>query len=379
MNIIENEDLVSSPADGAGLIGEPAVERLRRFQEDARAPLPAQVEAGFRATAAGLFGEGVLSMSQYVAVFGGEALHHLTYDGSAFRDMVTGEEAHELTAIYSRAKYGSVRDIRYLANRMVAHLSGALDNAESQWSRLFSEARDSGASIVMMTTGWRNVPSTANVLYDLVVDRINAKLALRGFPTIINVKLPRIAPPCENYASLSVTERARVNLVRDHVIPGANFYEHADVHVIFGDDVLITGATADKVFAESMRNGAKSFRAIYPVAIDPRVSLENATVEERLNTVVIAGKLDYTLAGMLSEPDYGPILRTLRLLFCRENRCSFISFLPQVPVSCWLRLYVSALGNDFLAQEDCRPSLVVLRNFLATHGLLDAEGMMTAS
>ncbi|MEN1480692.1 hypothetical protein AAIH16_45020, partial [Pseudomonas aeruginosa] len=73
------------------------------------------------------------------------------------------------------------------------------------------------------------------------------------------------APPCEDYASLSTEEREHVNLVQDHVIPAENFYRWSGVHVIFGDDVLVTGSTADKVLYESMNNGAKSFRAIYPV------------------------------------------------------------------------------------------------------------------
>ena len=31
----------------------------------------------------------------------------------------------------------------------------------------------------------------------------------------------------------------------------------------FGDDVLVTGATADKVLYESLCNGARSFRATF--------------------------------------------------------------------------------------------------------------------
>ncbi|MGT9847271.1 hypothetical protein ACVWO5_33370, partial [Pseudomonas aeruginosa] len=138
--------------------------------------------------------------------------------------------------------------------------------------------------------------------------RSMAHLAL---PTIINVKLPRIAPPCEDYASLSTEEREHVNLVQDHVIPAENFYRWSGVHVIFGDDVLVTGSTADKVLYESMNNGAKSFRAIYPVAIDPRVALGDASVEDRLNSVVVEQRLDDTVAELLSARDYQPILRTL--------------------------------------------------------------------
>ncbi|WP_369070851.1 hypothetical protein [Burkholderia gladioli] len=357
----------------------PDKSQLRYFLDALRHARHEDVKGGFRGFAADLLGRGLISMHQYVSVFGGQALHHITWnDDEGFRHMETGEDASDLAKIYSQAKYGSIADIRHLAGLLVAHLSRELDAPDSQWTRLFTEARINGDNVVLMTTGWRNVPSTANVLYDIVIDHINVKLAHLGLPTIINVKLPRIAPPCENYACLGTEERERVNLVQDHVVPASNFYAWSAVHVIFGDDVLVTGSTADKVFAESMRNGAKSFRAIYSVAIDPTLALNDATIEERLNTVAITGRLDSAIAALLSDPDYLPILRTLRVVFSEVNRAAFADFLPQVPPACWLRLYMSALGNDFLRQDDCRPSLLKLRTFLTERGFLSPNGMVVA-
>lgn len=221
------------------------------------------------------------------------------------------------------------------------------------------------------------MPSTANVLYEIVVEAVNLKLAYLALPTIINVKLPRLAPPCENYASLSLEEREQVNLVQDHVIPAENFYRWSGVHVIFGDDVLVTGSTADKVLQESLRNGAKSFRALYPVAIDPRVALVDATIEDRLNSVAISHQLDDALAQLLSAPGYQPILRTLRLVFREVNRDALATFLPKVPAPVWLGLYKAALGNEFLAQAQCVPSLVILRSYLTKLSLLDDVGRAT--
>lgn len=333
------------------------------------------VNGGFRIFSAELLDRGLISMQQYVSVFGGEALHHMTlYDGNAFRHMDTGKEASELTAIYSRAKYGSIADIRLLAEQVVEHLSKALNKPDSQWSRLFNKARINGESVALMTTGWRNVPSMANVLYTIVVDRINLKLAHLGLPTVINVKLPRIAPPCENYASLTTKERARVNLVQDHVIPDRNFYQWSGVHVIFGDDVLVTGSTADKVFFESMRNGAKSFQAIYPVAMDPRLAFADAAIEERLNMVAVTGQLDDMMAIILAHRHYQPILRTLRLVFAKANHENFRGFVPRVPIHTWLNLYTAALGNEFLQQDDCKQSLLVLKDYLIDLKLLSADG-----
>lgn len=333
------------------------------------------VKQGFRGYAADLFARDLISMADYVKILGGNALNYLTLDKSGlFRDMNTGADASALVEIYSRAKYGGVSDIRYLAGIIINYLSEELDSPSSQWSDLFKSAQMCGDNVVMMTTGWRNVPSTANVIYEIVVEEINVKLAHMGWPTIINVKLPRIAPPCENYASLSVEERERVNLTQDHVIPAENFYRWSGVHVIFGDDVLVTGATADKVLVESMKNGAKSFRAIYPVALDPRVALNDASVEEQLNSVVVGQKLDKTVADMLSDPEYKPILRTLRLLFGENNRDDLEEFLPKVPLLTWLNLYKSALGNEFLGQAQYASSLMILKTHLFKLNLLGADG-----
>ncbi len=358
------------------VLKSPVNVQLAMFREASAQPRADDVKTGFRTFAAELFARDLISMTEYVSIFGGTALHCLTpAEAGGFRDMVTGGDATALAAIYSRAKYGGVHDIRYLARQLIDYLCGELDRPDSQWSYLFQNAKACGDNVVMMTTGWRNVPSTANVLYELVVEEVNVKLAHMALPTIINVKLPRIAPPCEDYASLSTEERERVNLVQDHVIPAENFYRWSGVHVIFGDDVLVTGSTADKVLYESMRNGAKSFRAIYPVAIDPRVALGDASVEDRLNSVVIEQRLDDTVAELLSARDYQPILRTLRLLFGEGSRESLAAFLPKVPALTWLRLYKAALGNEFLGQPQCAPSLALLREYLTNVGLLSTNGM----
>jgi hypothetical protein len=357
------------------VLKEPVDSQLAMFRQATARIHADYVNSGFRAFAADLFARNLVSMADYVATLGGNALNCLTSDKSGlFLDMATGADASTLAGIYSRAKYGSASDIHYLARELIGYLCGELDRSDSQWSNLFRNAKACGDNVVMMTTGWRNVPSTANVLYEIVVEEVNVKLAHMALPTIINIKLPRIAPPCENYAILSTEERERVNLVQDHVIPAENFYRWSGVHVIFGDDVLVTGSTADKVLFESMRSGAKSFRAIYPVAIDPRVALSDASVENRLNSVVVEQKLDDTVADLLSVPDYQPILRTLRLLFGEGNREALAAFLPKVPAQTWLRLYKSALGDEFLGQAQCTPSLMMLRAYLTELGLLNADG-----
>ncbi|WP_022982658.1 hypothetical protein [Ideonella sp. B508-1] len=334
------------------------------------------VSRGFRTFAAALKTRGIVGMDEYVAVFGGRAAVHLTQstDGR-FTDMASGADATELARRYSRAKHGSIEDIRHLAGRIVSMLEHALRDPDSDWRRLFEHARARSESVAMMTTGWRNVPSTANVLYAIVLEHLNVFLAGLDLPTIVEVKLPRIAPPCENYASLSTEERQRISLTQDHVIPGPDFYRWSAVHVIFGDDVLVTGSTADKVFEASMRNGARSFRSLYAIALDPGVALRDPSIEERLNLAEVSGALDEVVAAFLAHPGNVPILRALRLVFAAANRPALPAFVQRLPPANLLALYVSALGNEFQREVSCAASLSLVQRHLVAHGLLDAQGL----
>ncbi len=361
----------TAPTNWKNLVTASFAEQMTRFHEAAAGTRAEDVTGGLRTFACGLLAQDLIDMDGYVAILGGHALNYLTPDGvGGFRSMTSSTSASALTAIYSRAKYGSQRDIQFLAGLVIDYLARQLDDPASHWAQLFARALQNGDNVVLMTTGWRNVPSMANVLYSIVVLEINVKLAHMGLPTLVNVKLPRIAPPCENYASLSIEEREHVNLVQDHVIPAENFYRWSGVHVIFGDDVLVTGSTADKMLRESLLAGARSFQAIYPIAIDPRVAMGDATVEEHLNTLEIEHSLNDALAELLGDAHYQPILRTLRLLFSASNCQALPAFLARVPATNWLRLYKAALGDEFLRQPECIPSLTLLRHYLEESGVL---------
>ena len=353
----------------------PTDEDLQRIFHTALAEnSPRDAKRGLRVFASGLLERGLIDLASYATLFGGQAVHLLTLDQDGhFIHALNGKDATDLTRIYSRAKYGSIADIRFLADLVIERLRMELQAPDSDWRRLFEGALAAGEQVVMLTTGWRNVPSTANVLFAIVVEQINVDLALLELPTIIEVKLPRIAPPVENYASLTAEERERVSKVQDHVIPEQHFFQ-GGVHVIFGDDVLVTGATADKVFHTTMMNGARSFRAVYPVVIDPVVAFANPATEEKLNMTDVDGKIDESIVNWLSDPDYQPILRTLRLLFEEASRGILPRLLPLVPPGNWLKLYTAALGNDMLRVPSCQPSLELLKGHLTQLNMLDGCG-----
>ena len=333
------------------------------------------VKQGFRSFSAGLLAQDLIRLDDYAGLFGGQAVYHLTKNTNGqFVHASSQENAHAIARRYSRAKYGSISDIHFFADMVIRMLSSALDDVRNDWRTMFEAAKTGGDQVVMMTTGWRNVPSTANVMFDIVVEQINIKLAYLGLPTIINIKLPRIAPPCENYASLSFEERERISAAQDHVLPASNFYSWPGVHVIFGDDVLVTGATADKVYAAALLHGAKSFKAIYPVLLDPLLALNNPATEEILNTTDVTGRLDAAFAEVLVEDDFVPILRSLRTLLDDANRPALSGFITTVPLRSLLKLYVSALNNGFLSDHRCAASLTVIKNHLAMTGTLDEYG-----
>lgn len=333
------------------------------------------VGQGLRAFSAELLARGVIGMDDYAGLFGGQTVYQLTQNADGrFVHARDQTDAEALARRYSLAKYGSIEDIRFFASIMVRALHQTLDDPESALRRMFETAQSNDEQVVMLTTGWRNVPSTANVMYDIVVEQLNISLAYRALPTIINVKLPRIAPPCENYASLSLEERERISAVQDHILPANNFYRWPGVHVLFGDDVLVTGATADKVYAQAMQNGAKSFMSVYPVLLDPLLALRTPATEEVLNTSMASGRLDDTFAAILGHSEYVPILRSLRTLLDKNNCSDLDQFLPRIPLPNLLNLYKSALNNEFLADVRCAKSLNVIRRYLIQAGLLDGRG-----
>ncbi len=134
-----------------------------------------------------------------------------------------------------------------------------------------------------MTPGYRNVKSSANIIFDLALPYINTKLALMGFPIIAKLKLPRLANPSENYASLTTEETIKASFTTDHILPDKSFYEQNNIHVIYGDDILITGSSSNKVKKDALQKGAKSFTSIYTIIVDQHIALSDPSNEKYIN------------------------------------------------------------------------------------------------
>ncbi|WP_222847873.1 phosphoribosyltransferase family protein, partial [Haloferax sp. KTX1] len=140
------------------MMDKPYSIQLDCFERRLKRRLPEDVNNGFRYFAANLFNDNKMTMDEYVSVFGGHALYNITKDNSeTFRNMDTGVEEISLVEAYSRAKYGSIQDIRNIASLVIAYFIDQLSQPESYWTNLFERAKAHNDSVVMMTTGWRNV------------------------------------------------------------------------------------------------------------------------------------------------------------------------------------------------------------------------------
>jgi len=342
---------------------------------------PSMITKGFRYLSAYLFGRNLISVSEYLGLFQSSVIKCLTLDQStnAFKELSSGTDETSLARRYSRAKHGCLSDIEYIAQLVTNYISDALDNKGSHWRKLFEYATKYEEPVVLMTTGWRNVPSSSNLIFDIAFEAINLKLSMMGLTTVINVKLPRIAPPCENYAQLSQKEREKVSEQQDHVIPDKNFYQWRNVHVIFGDDSLVTGATADKVFYHSMQNGAASFQAIYPIAIDPLIALTNPSIEEKLNSVEVTSELNPLEVEFLLNGDYSVLLRTLRLLLADSNTEVFRDLLPKLSRKAQIDIYTHAVNNNFHLSSSSEKSVEELVGYLNKVGVIDTDGFVIRS
>lgn len=113
------------------------------------------VKQGFRTFSANLLARGLIEMEDYAVIFGGQAVYQLTVNSDGrFVHAQGGGSAEALAQRYSLAKYGSVDDIQFFADMVIATLGAALDDPSNAWRTMFETAMTDGDEIVMMTMGW---------------------------------------------------------------------------------------------------------------------------------------------------------------------------------------------------------------------------------
>ena len=305
-------------------------------------------------------------------------LHNATIDESDnFRSMENGEDLNEIAERYSRMKFGDVEEIRFfgkeLAQKIITRIKTDLSFAE-----MFRSAKEKGEYIYAIAPGSRNVQSSSNYLLEDVIERVNAYLTMEGLPTIIIKNVTRLGSTNVNYAELSAEERAGIeSRTTEPLIPVAELQEFP-IHVLFIDDIEITGTTLEKTRRECTQAGALSFHSIFGMKINPVVAHERPEIEDLCNKVVIKGDLNEDVLRIINHEDFRPVQRLIRIVLDPEKTGELRDFLKSTEEKGLIKLYRSALSNDYLWIRDgfYRASLEILIEEMKDRSLINEEGLL---
>lgn len=297
-------------------------------------------------------------------------------DKNDFIDMRNYEDLSLLAKQYSLAKYGSIKDIKIFSNMIIKNVLREIDNPKSEFRNILEIAKKGNDYIVLMTPGYRNVKASANIIFDIALQHINTKLSLMGLPIITKLKLPRLASPCENYASLTSEERKIAGLTTDHILPDNKFYENNNIHVIYGDDILITGSSSKKAESDALSKGAKSFTSIFSIVMDQKIALDNPSIEEYLNKFEVTEKLDSSAKEIFQQNDFIPVLRSLRLILNIDNLPDLKEFLNDIPNHNLLKTYIAYITNESLSNKKYIKSFEVLKEYLIMVNEINDNGLL---
>ncbi|WP_217544450.1 phosphoribosyltransferase family protein [Vibrio metschnikovii] len=309
-----------------------------------------------------------MSIDGYNKQFNTIASLNIAHDSNGFIYMQGKSDANDFAQTYSRAKHGSMKDIIALSEMVVLTFISQFDDTQSSIYQLFQGLDIDTDTLVLIVPGSRNIESSSNLIFDIAIRKINVFLARNNYPTIINVKLPRLDPPVENYAQLSQEEREEISKVRDHILPGEGFYKNRNVHLFFGDDVLITGATADKVVSSALQQGAKSFHSIYVAVVDPVLVERMPEIENVLNTSCLKGGICQTFIESVCNENLIPVMKTYNILLDPSNYESLTQKVACIPTNVLETLYIYAMNNGYNKHSKYKDSLLYVEKHLSLKG-----------
>jgi hypothetical protein len=346
------------------------------ISEDGYCYMP-QYSEGFKLLEVEVVRRGLLSLEKVNSIHRRTATFPITVgDEGTFIHTETKEDTSEIIQRYSKMKFGDVREIEFFAEAIATDFITRIQTNCDGLLTYFQSIKEKEEHIVLFVPGIRNVHTSSNFVLQTAVEHINAFLALSDLPTITFVTLPRLASDKSNYAQLSKDERKSRLSVTQTQLPGKDFFAHG-VHVIFGDDVRVTGATAERVRDVCLNSGALSFREMYALAISPDLAHVRPETEHDLNTFIVKGGLDEHIADILQQPTFQPVQRLVRLILDPKNCGDLREFLrTQVPARSLTRLYMATLGNDYLSQEKYYNSARILINIAAERAVVSEFGLL---
>lgn len=297
-------------------------------------------------------------------------------DHNDFYCLKTNEVINSDVRLYSRFKFGDVEAIEYLSSNLANFFIGQL-YVENELRSIFEKSKLNGEYIYVQSPGIRNVASASYYLMTSVAKKVNVWLACNKLPTMIQKPVVRLASGIANYAELSEENRKKRIKTTVSLLPLSDYSSHP-INVIFIDDVEITGCTRERARKESLRGGALSFNSLFIYSLDPNLAKLDASLESSMNQYEVKGELDETICEIVSHRDYQPVQRMLRLLLHPRNRVTWREFSKtKIPDTSLLRIYVSALSNDYhlitqSGEEEglYAPSLAILGEVLEGKGLI---------
>lgn len=299
-----------------------------------------------------------------------------------FIDSESGRMVNDDLNLYSRFKFGDVEAIQILAKRLATRMIAALE-AGGSLRDVFTMAKEANHFVSITAPGVRNVVSASNFLMREAAVIVNLWLTKNEFPTMIIRSLARLGSGTANYAELSAKDRSERTKTTQTIIPRSE-YMRFPTHVIFVDDVEVTGQTSNRARSNSISAGAKSFHAVFAFRVHPQQAKQDAGIEHRLNQFEVTGKLDEGLSKILSHPDYQPVQRMLRLLLHPRNQNELCGFLAKnISDKVLLRIYLAAMNNDYLWIHpqasnqfgEYGPSLKLVESELQNRQVIDDKGL----
>lgn len=305
------------------------------------------------------------------------SVHHLTLtEDGRFVDLFTGEDKAEVAARYSRMKFGDVNEVQRFGKEIADKLIAEIDDLENPLRGILERAGNLYEFVTMVIPGSRNVDSVSTFLYEEVVQRVNVALTLRGLPTIVLVKFGSLLANVENYALLPEALRVEYMKRPTDMLPGKDYFVNP-IHMIFGDDIYITGTASRKIGESSVANGALSYTTLFAISIDPEVAKVFPQVEMRINTCGMSGKLDDAVAEIVNDRRFRPVQRMVRLFLTPENREELPLYLGRmVSDDALLKLYRAAMGNDYFCTSKYVDSVKLVMAEVIRRGLADENGLL---
>lgn len=280
-----------------------------------------------------------------------------------------------LTKNYSLAKYGGLVQLRFFSKKIIEKFENAIHSKIGPLWSFLSKLHAQNDHILLMSPGFRNIKASGNLMFDFALPYVNALLIKNRLPVLTEFKLVRLVDPCDNYAELSHEDRKRMSYLTDHELPGEELYRGKNIHVIYGDDIYITGESSNKVKFDTIAKGAKSFISLFAVKMDEKVVERRPHVEEELNRSFVSGRLDETAAEIFNQKGMIPVIRSHEILLCKANRDQLKDFLAAVREDNIFSVYRSYMSNEMAFRSEYEDSLDLVREFLYNKKYININGI----